>query len=89
MAGEARELAVAGERRGGEVEEPGGDDAAAPPDLGDVGEVEGEAVPLGELRRAGVLQDVEALAIACIMPYSMPLWIILTKWPAPLGPAWR
>ena len=25
-------------------------------------------------------------AIACIMPYSMPLWIILTKWPAPLGP---
>ena len=61
MAGEARELAVAGERRGGEVEEPGGDDAAAPPDLGDVGEVEGEAVPLGELRRAGVLQDVEAL----------------------------
>src|SRR5438445_805587 len=20
------------------------------------------------------------------MPYSMPLWIILTKWPAPLGP---
>ena len=25
-------------------------------------------------------------AIACIMPYSMPLWIILTKWPAPFGP---
>ena len=22
----------------------------------------------------------------CIIPYSMPLWIILAKWPAPLGP---
>ena len=23
------------------------------------------------------------------MPYSMPLWTILTKWPAPFGPQWR
>ena len=22
-------------------------------------------------------------------PYSMPLWTILTKWPAPEGPQWR
>src|SRR5215467_2002467 len=28
-------------------------------------------------------------AYACISPYSMPLWIILTKWPAPGGPQWR
>ena len=26
-------------------------------------------------------------ANACIMPYSMPLWTILVKWPAPTGPA--
>ena len=28
-------------------------------------------------------------AIAAIMPYSMPLWTILTKCPAPLGPQCR
>ena len=61
MAGDSRRARRRGRAPGREVEEPGGDDAAAPPDLGDVGEVEGEAVLLGELRRAGVLQDVEAL----------------------------
>ena len=25
-------------------------------------------------------------AYACIMPYSIPLWTIFTKWPAPDGP---
>ena len=24
-----------------------------------------------------------------IIPYSIPLWTIFTKWPAPLGPQWR
>ena len=28
-------------------------------------------------------------AIAPIIPYSMPLWTIFTKCPAPLGPQWR
>jgi len=28
-------------------------------------------------------------AYAAISPYSIPLWTILTKWPAPLGPQWR
>ena len=23
-----------------------------------------------------------------MIPYSMPLWTIFTKWPAPLGPQW-
>ena len=29
-------------------------------------------------------------AIDCIIPYSIPLWTIFTKWPAPDGPtcAW-
>ncbi len=27
-------------------------------------------------------------AKACIMAYSMPLWTILAKWPAPTLPAW-
>jgi hypothetical protein len=26
---------------------------------------------------------------AAMIPYSMPLWTILTKWPAPLGPQCR
>ena len=45
----ARSVAILGQRRGGEVEQPGGDHAAAPPDLGDVGEVEVEAM-LGRQR---------------------------------------
>ena len=24
--------------------------------------------------------------MSCMSPYSMPLWTILTKWPAPFGP---
>ena len=28
-------------------------------------------------------------AIAAIIPYSIPLWTIFTKWPAPLGPQCR
>ena len=27
-----------------------------------------------------------ASAISCMSAYSIPLWTILTKWPAPLGP---
>ena len=27
-------------------------------------------------------------AYACSIPYSMPLWTIFTKWPAPDGPTW-
>jgi hypothetical protein len=25
--------------------------------------------------------------MSCMSPYSMPLWTILTKWPAPSGPS--
>ena len=32
------------------------------------------------------LSSAKPSAYACIIPYSMPLWIILTKWPAPPGP---
>ena len=28
-------------------------------------------------------------AYAAIIPYSIPLWTIFTKWPAPFGPQWR
>ena len=48
---------------GGQVEQPRGDHAAAPPDLGDVGEVEVEALVLGQLLRVAVAQDVEAFGI--------------------------
>jgi hypothetical protein len=27
-------------------------------------------------------------AYAAMTPYSMPLWTIFTKWPAPFGPQW-
>ena len=34
-------------------------------------------------------QDVQPSAKAAMMPYSMPLWTIFTKWPAPDGPQCR
>ncbi len=29
-----------------------------------------------------------ASAMSCMSAYSMPLWTIFTKWPAPSGPMW-
>ena len=26
--------------------------------------------------------------MSCMSAYSMPLWTIFTKWPAPSGPTW-
>src|SRR6516225_2906291 len=57
----ARELGVRGERRRREVEEPGRDDAAAAPYLGNLGKIKVEAQLLWQPRGAGVLHDVEAL----------------------------
>ena len=45
-AGIPRERRVLRQRRGGQVEQPGGDDRAAPPDLRDVREIDGDAVRL-------------------------------------------
>ena len=45
-----------------------------PPEVGHLPQVE------LELGRA---QDLEAFPDACIIPYSMPLWTIFTKWPEP------
>jgi len=39
-------------------------------------------------RILGFLQHLEAFGVGLIIPYSMPLWTILTKWPAPFGPTW-
>ena len=58
-------------------------------------------VGLGIAQRRGLRVDERAVAVpasACLMmlspsamaaiiPYSIPLWTIFTKWPAPLGPA--
>jgi len=59
-------------------QQPGPHDAACPPDFGHLVHVEREFVFL--------FQDREALAYACIMPYSMPLCTILTKCPEPRRP---
>ena len=82
------ERCVLGQRRRGEIEQPGRDHAAAPPDLGDVGDIECETVILRQRVDISVLEDVETFGITCIRPYSMPLCTILTKCPAPTGPAW-
>ena len=71
------ELRVCGERRGGQIEQPRRDHAAAPPDLGDVGAGRGRtgsapgsrsgvvsaSRPCGCLPTFGVLQDVAALGV--------------------------
>ncbi len=83
-------ILVLGERRGREVEQPGGHHAAAAPDLGDVGKVEVEPVLGGERFVPGVPAGCRNLPQqACIIPYSMPLWIILTKCPEPFGPGMK
>jgi hypothetical protein len=51
------------QRHGGEIEQPGRDHAAAPPDLGDVGMSRSKRCVLGQRVDIGVLQDVEALGI--------------------------
>ena len=45
-AGELLQLRIFRQRSGAEIEQPGGDHAAAPPDFGDVGQVEREALVL-------------------------------------------
>ena len=54
---------VFGQRGGAEVEQPGRDHAAAPPDFGDVGQVEREALVLRQILGVLVAQDVEAFGI--------------------------
>ena len=48
--------------------EPGADEAAAPPNLGHVGEVEVEALVLGQFGRVLLLEDVETLGIGLHEP---------------------
>ena len=73
----------------GEVQQPRADDAPAPPDLGDLGDVEVVAVGLGELLGLALRKMSNPSAYACIRPYSIPLWTILTKCPRTDGPQWR
>src|SRR5262245_37598473 len=85
-AGELRELRILGERLRGEVEQPRRDDAAAPPDLGDLREVEVVLVVLraAQGRRLGVdvaalragvrlVEDVEALGVRRHEPVLDPV----------------
>ncbi len=89
---EAGQIGIDGEGVGGEIDQPRRDHAAPAPHLGDRRQIEvvliGEAV--GQRRRLGVgrmivrpmpagVEDAEALGRAAIIPYSMPLWTILTK----------
>ena len=59
----AVERRVLGERARAQIEQPRGDDAAAPPHLGDVGEVEVEAVSFRQRLRIRVAEDVEAFGV--------------------------
>ena len=63
VAGEFLQLRILRQRGGAEIEQPGRDDAAAPPNLGDVRHVQREALVLGQILRVLVAQDVEALGI--------------------------
>ena len=85
-AGEALELGVLGQRLGGEVQQPRGDHAAAPPDLRDLGDRQVVHVGLGiaQRRRLGVvllllgadvgaLEDVQPLRVGAHHPVLDPV----------------
>ena len=55
---------VLGERQGAEIEKPGRNNAAAPPDFGDIGEIQGEALGIRQPRIGLAAQDVETLGIS-------------------------
>src|SRR5215831_10184131 len=57
------ERVVFSESSCGEVEQPGRDDAAAPPDLGNVGDVEREAMFRRQRLDISVLENVETFGI--------------------------
>ncbi len=59
----ARQLGVFRQRHRGQVEEPGADDAAAAPDLGDVRQIDAKALIGRQRGGGGAAQDVEALRI--------------------------
>ena len=50
-----------GQRRRRQIEQPGGDDAAAPPDLGDVGDIEIEACSAGRVGGLALLAGCRSL----------------------------
>ena len=61
-------LRIVRQRHCGEVEKPGADDAAATPELGDVGQVELIALILGQFFGGGTVQNVEPLGIGLHEP---------------------
>src|ERR1019366_6635008 len=62
--GEILQLRVLRERGGTEIEQPGGDDTAAPPDLRDIRQVQCKALILRQVLRILVAKDIEALGIS-------------------------
>ena len=86
-----------------QIQQPGCDYASATPHFRDVTQVQVVLVVLRIAQRSGFsiyfavspVADVGAARIAnpsayaAIIPYSIPLWTILTKWPAPFGPQCR
>ena len=103
VTGELRELAGPSQCRRGQVEQPRRDDAAAPPDLGNLRLGRGRTGNSREsaagrsrrlsrechCRRWRRCRIFRPSAYASMSPYSIALWTILTKWPAPLGPVCR
>src|SRR6185437_10920636 len=67
-AGKILQLRILRKRRGAEIEQPGGDHAAAPPDLRDVRDVEHEALLLRQVFRVLVAKNAEALRIGLHQP---------------------
>src|SRR6185437_13270892 len=63
VAGELIQLRILHQSGGAEIEQPRRDDAAAPPDLGDIRHVQNEALVLRQVLRVLVAQDVEAFRV--------------------------
>jgi hypothetical protein len=52
-----------GKRHGGQIKQPGRDDTAAPPHFGNIGEIQGESLTLGQARIGLAMQDAKTFGI--------------------------
>src|SRR6185437_16098032 len=85
VARELLQLRILDQRGGAEIQQPGRDDAATPPDFGDIWHVQNEALVLRQILRVLVAQDVEAFGVGLHQAVLDAVMHHLDEMP---GPGW-